>query len=243
MAATARHESFAAAHLPSVSAREFQRARVELLATAEHVEVAAWLLPLVAHPTENLKPAGAAAEAFAAIVRHVAERRAKEPALEEALAQLERWTSQRPHDDSIRLYDHVRRIDRTPFITLLEVSYGKALTTLATSWVSTEEIVADTRRLLDDGDATVELLLGRVRGHSRHFLGRLVFEAELRAYDDPAFAATLASAGARFLESFHGDTKAWMDPKAQAFELLGPEYRGSWWHLPAHIALAMASWS
>lgn len=232
-----------AASLPPVTAREFRSARVALVGSPEHVEVAQWLLPIASRPQGKIKPPGEAAGAFARIVKEVESRMRDGSVFRETLGQLEAWSTQRPSDDHLRYYEHVRRSDRTPFITLLEASYGKALAILAASWASTDEILEDTLRLLADEDATLKLLAAHVHAHSPHFLGQLVLETELRAFEDADFDATLSSAGASFLMTFGGETKPWLESRHHHFEPLGRDYRGSWWHLPSHIALAMASWA
>jgi hypothetical protein len=232
---------YAANGLPAVSAREFNQMRVSLRAGAEHAQVNTWLLPLIAG-TPTRRSVAESFEDFRAIVDLVREPVRSDPRFRDTLAELETWATQPIAEEYLRLFHHVRHPGHTPSSVVIAAAFGKSLKILATSGVDSAELLDQTKSMLQDTDATLGFLQGNLRERGPDFLGQLLTEVELLSFDNQEFARDLEGASGAFLR-FGGDASEWSQEDGRSLSLLGSQWRESWWHLPAHVALAMAQWT
>jgi hypothetical protein len=232
---------YAANGLPAVSAREFDHMRMSLRAGDEHARVNAWLLPLIADvPTR--RSVGEVFADFSAIVDLVRRPVQSDQRYQTALSELEDWASQPIANEYLRLFHHVRHPGHTPSSVVIAAAFGKSLKVLASSGVDSAELLEQTKTMLQDTDATLGFLRGNLTDRGAEFLGQLITEVELLSFDNREFARDLDGSTGAFLR-FGGDTSDWSQDDGRSVSLLGRKWRDAWWHLPAHVALAMAHWT
>lgn len=233
---------YAANGLPAVSAREFDQMRISLRAGTEHAKVNAWILPLLVD-TPTQRSAAEAYQDFRAIVDLVREPLRSDPRFQKTLAELETWATQPIADDYLRLFHHVRHPSQTPSTVVIAAAFGKCLKILAASGVGSAELLDQTKAMLQDTDATLGFLQGNLRERGPDFIGQLLTELAVLSFDNQKFARDLDGAHGAFLR-LGGDAAAWSkdEDDGRSLSLLGSKWREAWWHLPAHVALAMAHW-